>query len=344
MRDWRRVVGFVLAPFLMVLMMVPSHGIAADPFDGVRQLIDGGKHRDAAIAVTKVLNSGTLSPADTARGFYLRGASYAKTNKHPQAISDLTNAIWLNGLSKQERVEAYRLRATAYQATGNQSKAAADLKKAGSPEANLAQGLSTTVNRTPTPQPAALTPIETTTTRANPAPATSGWNAQTASASAAQPAPKPAASNTSGGSAVSNFFNGIFNSGAASATGTPASSASALNRDDAVTVASNSAGSAATSRPGSTVSVETGGEWLVVPGCIHSCGCTGPPYHPATYPGGSGVLEHSGCGPTCSKATCRGNSNDDRDASRSSGTVQCSDCDCSRTRGCGSDTAEDCGS
>ncbi len=223
MTAWRR--SSVLLVFAVVLMApwALSHAQGTNPFEEAQKLADAGKHRDAVAALSRNLGSGALTPANTARGFYLRGVSYAKSGKNPQAISDLTNALWLTGLNDSERSNAYETRAAAYKASGFKAKAAADLKRAKSKVAPTQ-----TASLVPTPAPET-----STTSAAGGRAAPDAWATQTAN-TAVTPDVKPAASKPAptpgAGSAVSTFFGGLF--GGASTSQSASAATTALSRED----------------------------------------------------------------------------------------------------------------
>ncbi len=70
-------------------------------------------------AFSSALSSGGLDTHGTARALYYRGLAYRKQGRAALAITDLTNAIWLNnGLNSTERADAIANRAAAYQSAG----------------------------------------------------------------------------------------------------------------------------------------------------------------------------------------------------------------------------------
>ncbi|MGI9421824.1 MAG: SPOR domain-containing protein [Hyphomicrobiaceae bacterium] len=233
MSFWARVGAVCASSAMMCILCLGTVAQAAGELDAARQLADSGNHAAAITAYSKSLNSGSLSTDDTAKGFYLRGVSYAKSSKNPQAISDLTNALWLTGLSKDERANAYRMRAAAYKASGLDAKASADLKRAGgAPQPDPAAGLTTTVvaaepAKKVTPAKQKVAPAETAAIVSD----KTSWPAQTETTTAKTTKPaaatssaKSATSTASPGSnsAVSKFFSGIFGSGSTATTSPPA--------------------------------------------------------------------------------------------------------------------------
>jgi hypothetical protein len=107
--------------------------------DGVNALAQG--RVDAAVAsLTSALSASSLPQNQTARALYYRGVAYRRQAKPAQAISDLTNALWIKGgLTEEQRQDAFMQRSGAYReaglpdqgAPGNQRVAAG--AKAGSP-------------------------------------------------------------------------------------------------------------------------------------------------------------------------------------------------------------------
>ncbi len=70
-------------------------------------------------ALSTAIANGGLSGASLARALYIRGLAYRKQGKPAQAISDLTNAIWLkDGLTPAEQADATASRKAAYREAG----------------------------------------------------------------------------------------------------------------------------------------------------------------------------------------------------------------------------------
>jgi cell division septation protein DedD len=87
--------------------------------DSAAKLLETGKADQAAQALTLTLAGGNLPPAILAKAFYVRGMAYRQQGKPAQAISDLTNALWLKGgLGGAERAEALKQRSAAYSDAG----------------------------------------------------------------------------------------------------------------------------------------------------------------------------------------------------------------------------------
>lgn len=86
--------------------------------DGVNALAQG--RADAAVAsLTSALSASSLPPTQTARALYYRGVAYRRQAKPAQAISDLTNALWIkSGLTDEQRQDALQQRSGAYREAG----------------------------------------------------------------------------------------------------------------------------------------------------------------------------------------------------------------------------------
>ena len=177
-------------------------------------------------AFSSALSSGGLDTSGTARALYYRGLSYRKQGRTALAITDLTNALWLNnGLDATERADAIANRAAAYQAAG--------IADPGAPQAAPApaQTAAAAPKSTP-PAPPALSATPqvaarpTTTAAITPPPS-------------AQPA-APAASGSSAGSnpfsGVGSFFSNLFSGGSSA----PAPSATAPSGGDVTTASTGS--------------------------------------------------------------------------------------------------------
>lgn len=75
---------------------------------------------DAAVSsLSTALSAGSLPSAQTARALYYRGVAYRRQSKPAQAISDLTNALWIKaGLTEEQRADALQQRSGAYREAG----------------------------------------------------------------------------------------------------------------------------------------------------------------------------------------------------------------------------------
>lgn len=116
----------------------------AEVENGVNALAQG--RFDAAVAsLTSALSASSLPQNQTARALYYRGVAYRRQAKPAQAISDLTNALWIKGgLTDEQRQDALQQRSGAYREAGlpDQSdpggQRAALAAKGGSPSAPFA--------------------------------------------------------------------------------------------------------------------------------------------------------------------------------------------------------------
>lgn len=90
----------------------------AEVENGVNALAQG--RADAAVAsLTSALSSSSLPQTQTARALYYRGVAYRRQAKPAQAISDLTNALWIKGgLTEEQRQDALQQRSGAYREAG----------------------------------------------------------------------------------------------------------------------------------------------------------------------------------------------------------------------------------
>lgn len=81
--------------------------------------LGAGRAEAAVNHLNTAITSGTLPSAQSARALYYRGVAHRRTNKPAQAISDLTNALWIkNGLTPEQREDALRQRSAAYRDAG----------------------------------------------------------------------------------------------------------------------------------------------------------------------------------------------------------------------------------
>ncbi len=137
-----------------------------------------GRAEVAVGHLTTAISAGSLPSAQSARALYYRGVAYRRNAKPAQAISDLTNALWIKGgLTDEQRADALQQRSGAYREAG--------LPDQGDPQAGAAQ----------------------TGAKANPKAALA--NATPFSAVA----PSAPAAAAGSGSGVGNFFSSIFGGG-----------------------------------------------------------------------------------------------------------------------------------
>ncbi len=90
----------------------------AEVENGVNALAQG--RVDAAVAsLNNALSASSLPQNQTARALYYRGVAYRRQAKPAQAISDLTNALWIKGgLTEEQRQDALQQRSGAYREAG----------------------------------------------------------------------------------------------------------------------------------------------------------------------------------------------------------------------------------
>lgn len=176
-------------------------------------------------AFSSALSSGGLDTSGTARALYYRGLSYRKQGRTALAITDLTNALWLNnGLDATERADAIANRTAAYQAAG--------IADPGAPQAAPAPA------QTAAAAPAS-TPPAPPTLSATPQAAARPTTTSAITPPSAQPS-APAASGSSAGSnpfsGVGSFFSNLFSGGSSA----PAPSATAPSGGDVTTASTGS--------------------------------------------------------------------------------------------------------
>lgn len=175
----------------------------------MRRGIEAFKKGDLANAVgslSSAVSTGSLSGQDLARALYFRGLAYRKQGKPAQAISDLTNAIWLkDGLSADEHADALANRSAAYREAG--------LAEPGGPVSGVAAvaPAAATAVTSAAAAPTAGTAAAGTAQRA----AAPAGNWQTVSTEPAAPAagfaaaPGASATESSGGG-IGGFFSNLF--------------------------------------------------------------------------------------------------------------------------------------
>lgn len=172
---------------------------------------NAGKNDAAIKAFSGLLGSGGVSGADLARTYYFRGLSYAKTKKHAQAISDLTQALWLKGLSAEESNAALEARAGAYQAAGLGERARADLVRVG--KAVLASATTAASSSAPSATASTTMSAETGTAASS---WTSSTSPETVEAPALAVAPAPSAPAETGSTSIfgsGSMFGSLFSGG-----------------------------------------------------------------------------------------------------------------------------------
>lgn len=177
--------------------------------------IDAYKKNSLARAVgafSSALSSGGLDTSGTARALYYRGLAYRRQGRTALAITDLTNALWLNnGLNGTERADALENRAAAYKAAG--------IADPGAPQADTAPAPAVAVNASPADGPTAS--ASAAPARASPQAASPAASSMVSAANTPSGNPPPAATTSSNPlSGIGSFFGNLFSGGSSS----PASS------------------------------------------------------------------------------------------------------------------------
>jgi hypothetical protein len=177
------------APKKSVKKAAPAGDAAAKPdaaqatatIEQAAKLTATGKVEPAISSLSSVISRGGLPPTVMAKALYQRGLAYRAAGKQPQAISDLTSALWLkNGLSETERADAVAKRSQSYrdaglpdQSDGSEARAAAAPAAATPAAAAAAPPARTPVVRSvaakeAAPAPAVPVPAPTETTAVSP--------------------------------------------------------------------------------------------------------------------------------------------------------------------------------
>lgn len=87
--------------------------------EGAGKLVEAGKSEQAVQSISNTLSAGNLPPGLMAKALMYRGMAYRQQQKTPQAIADLTGALWLKGgLSPTDRSAALQQRSAAYKEAG----------------------------------------------------------------------------------------------------------------------------------------------------------------------------------------------------------------------------------
>ncbi len=205
-------------------------------------------------AFSSALSSGGLDTTGTARALYYRGLAYRRQGQTALAITDLTNALWLNnGLSETEQADALANRAQAYKAAG--------IADPGAPQAEPA----------PAPAVAANPPAAGPSTSAAATPPPAAVEAPAAPTEASSPTvamvpaddspTSPDSSNPLSG--IGTFFGNLF-SGSSSSSAGPQQPAAPAPSSNELTTASTGA-TAATSSWSSATQVGTTAKTAAAP-------------------------------------------------------------------------------
>lgn len=98
---------------------------AGSPLNARRAVIEGiksyeaGKYANSVTSLSIALKGEGLTSKDTAKALYYRGRAHKQLMKFPEAIADLTSALWLkDGLSEAERQKAEADRKASYAGVG----------------------------------------------------------------------------------------------------------------------------------------------------------------------------------------------------------------------------------
>jgi len=151
---------------------------------------EGRSYQTAVGQLTSALSGTGLTTKDTAKALYYRGRSYRALKKYPEAIADLTSALWLkDGLSASERSVAENDRAAAYAGVGVAKPASVARASGASPSA---ASPSAEAPAQPKPQATASKPAPTAVARASTPAAPVSFGAPSINR-VAPAAPKPSA-------------------------------------------------------------------------------------------------------------------------------------------------------
>ncbi len=164
-------------------------------------------------AFSSALSSGGLDTAGTARALYYRGMAYRRQGLTALAITDLTNALWLNnGLNETERADAVTNRAAAYKSAGIADPGAPQAEPASAPVMATAAAPSVAS----APAPSAASP--------------------TATAALAPSEAAPAATgNSNPFSGIGSFFGNLFSGGSSSSGSSQQAGASKASSSEMTT-------------------------------------------------------------------------------------------------------------
>lgn len=250
-----RALGAAVGMALLLTMAIDASGVAhaaaqtetpkktAPPNKAEQSLnrgIDAYKKNSLARAVgalSSALSSGGLDTTGTARALYYRGLAYRRQGQTALAITDLTNALWLNnGLSEKERADALENRAAAYQAAG--------IADPGAPQADPAPASAVAANSK------ATVASEAVASPAKPAaaPAASPQPSSPVTTAAIAPADDSPAASGNGNplSGIGSFFGNLF-SGGSSSSGSSQQAAAPAQPSSEFTTASTGAPAATSS-------------------------------------------------------------------------------------------------
>jgi len=113
--------------FLFFALQSPAFSQEESDYEAGYNFWAEDKPNEAIEAITKALDSGTLTETEIAASYYIRGYSYWEIDEDEKAVADLTAAIDAGLLNDETKGNAYRLRGTAYWILGDEEKTLEDL-------------------------------------------------------------------------------------------------------------------------------------------------------------------------------------------------------------------------
>ncbi len=170
---------------------------AGSPLNARRSVIEGiksfeaRKYADAVTSLSIAMQGEGLTAKDTAKALFYRGRAYKQLKKFPEAIADLTSAMWLkDGLSDAERQQAEADRKASYAGVGVASPATVARSKTAAPATTSAPA----APATPLAAAAPATPMAAAPAREIAVPVKPVEVARPARQTAAAPVPSASAS------------------------------------------------------------------------------------------------------------------------------------------------------
>ena len=113
--------------FLFFALQSPAFSQEESDYEAGYNFWAEDKPNEAIEAITRALDSGTLTETEIAASHYIRGYSYWEIDEDEKAVADLTAAIDAGLLNDETKGNAYRLRGTAYWILGDEEKTLEDL-------------------------------------------------------------------------------------------------------------------------------------------------------------------------------------------------------------------------
>ncbi len=113
--------------------------LAADELESANTALINGNFKTVEKLVGQIISKGQQSPEVMAKALLLRGIAYRNQRKYSKAISDFSNAEWLQKLRGVELRRLYAERALAYDAVGQSTLAGKDRQLAGASSLRTAQ-------------------------------------------------------------------------------------------------------------------------------------------------------------------------------------------------------------